>query len=139
MDVVVFEGGVDDAVERDEECCRDYRGCDHEDGCSAGEEGREEAAPAGEEGRYADQQGQAGADERYDVEDEHELADHLIVVQAIFEFFGQDGVDVQTSAVQVPGGDGVEPELSLSWGAVLVGVIPSPSAVVPQIDCVDVF
>jgi len=60
-------------------------------------------------------------------------------MQGVLEVRGEDGVRVNTGGVQAPDGDGIKVELRFAGGAVSIGVIAVPRAVVPEVDCVKVF
>jgi hypothetical protein len=134
--VLVFQVVVKCGSEDEEDGGREDCSAEVGDGGGAGKEGGEERAPAGEDGREANQDGEAGCGEGGGVEHEH---GGVVGVEASRERVGEVVVGGDAGAVQAPDLDGVEPEVGFGIGAVGVFVVAIPAAVVAEIDGVVVF
>ena len=63
----------------------------------------------------------------------------MVRIQSVRERLGKEGIDVDTSIVQTPDLDRIEPEVGLGITAVRIGIVAVPRAVGSQVDRVMVF
>lgn len=97
------------------------------------------AAPPGEEGRDTDEDLSEGEDERKHVADEHPPRDLVVGVDAALEVLWERVL--HSSVLKVPNFERIEPEVTLSLGAIpvdLLAVLQVCCAVVPEPNLVDV-
>ncbi len=101
------------------------------------EESRAEASPAAEHGRDAHHKFNARSDQSNNVCNEHPLAYSFIGLQTILQFF-RKGI-LHPSIFQAPNLHRIESEVGLSFGAKRVLFAAIPRAIIPKVDCVEIF
>ena len=121
---------VEGGSENDENSCCKNSGSEVGNCSCASEESGEERPPAGEDGREANEDCEAGCCQSCAIENEHGFGSSVVGIEPSCQRIGKEGIDVDAGRIQAPDLDGVEPEVGCRVGTVGVLVVAIPAAVV---------